>query len=109
HVADRQAVRALAAIRGVARRAVIAVEDPASRHLPVPPVPGHQKGARVITPAENRARPAAVQESDPREETIDAIAIVVAPNSIHAGGGGIVVVKVLVALWIVRSGSHLFT
>ena len=79
-IGHRQIVISLAAIVAVARRAVVAVEDPALGELAVAPVPGGQHGPRVVAAAHHQARPLAVQIGDAGQEAIDAVAVVVAPS-----------------------------
>ena len=74
-VGDRQVVITLPVIGGV----VVAVEHPALCELAVAPVPGGDHRTRVVAAREDGAGPLAVEIRDAREETIDAIAVGIAP------------------------------
>ena len=100
HIADGQAVRALSAIREICGVAVIAVERPTQRERTIPPIPRREISARVVAATKYRAWSQPIAVSHAREEAINAVAVVVAPDCVHARCAGIVVVVVLIALRI---------
>ena len=92
-VGDGELVVALSAVFLVAGRAVVAVKHPAFRELAVAPIVSGQHGAGVITATHHDARVHAVEVSHAGKETVDAVAVVVAPigdlaaRRIVIGGG----------------------
>src|SRR5215468_5999961 len=87
HVADAEVVIALAAVTFIAL--VCAVEGPQARQLAVAPVPRDQHRSGVITTTHHQARSLAVEIRDGAEETIDAIAVSIAPDRLQFIGGRI--------------------
>src|SRR5215475_2823626 len=81
HVADAEVMIALAAIAFIAF--VRAVESPQARQLAVAPVPRDQNRAGVITPTHHQAGSPAVEIRYRREETVNTIAVTIAPDRLH--------------------------
>ena len=86
HVADGEIVIALAAIVSISGRAIVAVERPGSGELAVAPVPGDENGPRVVAAAHDQAGARAVEIGDAGEETVDAVAVAIAPIGDVAAG-----------------------
>src|SRR5690606_35476999 len=86
HITHSDAVGSLPGVGAVA--ADVAVENPASRQVSLPPIPGHEEGPRVVATGHHQARSDAIQIGGTREEAVDAVAVVVTPDLMDAGGGG---------------------